>query len=203
MKSRIVCTIAAAGLLLTGCGSLMAGSGQPGSNAAASAHAINSSAAARLPRKTAPAQVFLCRRVMVPLSVRIVRIGGPLVAPGSSVGQGTGGIGEPVTVTDTIARSPAEAACALPVLPPGIRNCPPAAVPYQQYQLTFTIPGRVLAVVTVHAGGCPQVSGVGPVRWLLTRQPFLAELGRIAALSRPGNPVKVPLNGKPIGRLSS
>ncbi len=126
---------------------------------------------------------MLCRHLLAPLSVQIVWIGGPLNTPqGTGGGAGAGGVAESVSVTDTKALSVAEAACALPVLPPRSRHCPLATPQDHEYQLTFTIPGRVLPVVTVHDGGCQQVTGLGPVRWMLPdREAFLAELGRISA----------------------
>jgi hypothetical protein len=210
---RIAATVVAAGLLLTGCGSIAASSGPggPGSHAVESAGQRNGSAgsamAGRAARqvKTSAASV-LCRNLMVPLSVRIVRIGGSLVRPGSGgvggvTGQGAGGVVESVSVTGTIARSVAAAACALPVLTV-ITGCPPALQYHHLYQLTFTVAGRALPVVIVRAASCPQVTGLGPMRWMPPRESFLAELGRVAEPSRPVLPVKLPLTGKPIHRLS-
>ncbi|MGO8958323.1 MAG: hypothetical protein ACLQFR_13275 [Streptosporangiaceae bacterium] len=214
---RTLALLAAAGLLMAGCGSLTAGSAPagPGSagtrtNATAghgkgSAGSATAGSAQRAVK--AAGRPVLCHDVMVPMSVRIVRIGGPVVVQpasgtGGAAGQGSGGISESVTVTDTVARSLAAQACALPVWPRGVRLCPPA-LQYRHYQLTFTIPGRVLPVVTVEAGGCPRVTGLGPVRWLSPRQSFLAELGRIATVRGQSQSGKLPLNGQPVHRLSA
>ncbi len=202
--------LAAAVVLIAGCGSLAASSGRAQSAAAASAHPRTTeptagAGGAGQPGQPAAARAVLCRHLLAPLSVQIVRLGGPVNTPqGAGGGAGTGGGAESVRVTNTKALSVAEAACALPVLPPGSPHCPLGTPQDHEYRLTFTIPGRVLPVVTVHDDGCQQVTGLGPVRWMLPdREPFLAELGRISTGWRPGEPVKLPLTGKPIRRLRS
>jgi hypothetical protein len=183
--------VSAVGLLAAGCGSVSTGPGPAGSPGTQSPGTQSPGPSAG--PSAAHGTVTLCRRPSAVLSVHIVHLGGPLtMQPG---GEGP----QSVSVSDTMARSLAAAACALPVRPPGVFHCPASV--FDQYQLTFTVPGRVLPVVVVHASGCPEVTGLGPVRWLAFRRGFLAELARLMVISVPGDPVQGPLTGKPVHKL--
>lgn len=211
---RTAAALVAAGLLLSGCGSLTGSSGpaQTGTGSANAAAAANhgggaADGSAQRPRNTAPARALLCEHPRAPLSVRILWIGPPVVVQPASGTGGASGLGaggaaaESVSVTGTTARSLAEAACALPALRP-IPLCP-WTMPYHRYQLTFTVAGRVFPVVIVRRNGCPLVTGPGTPRWLRFRKAFLAELGSVVAVARPRQPFnKLPLTGKPIHRIS-
>lgn len=187
-----------AGMLLAACGSVAgqgsAGPAQPGSSSGGS----GSAGAAQAP-------ALLCERPSAVLSVRIMRLTGPMIrqpAAGSSPGQGAGsqdaaGQGGPnsVSVSPTMARNLAVAACDLPVLPPGVRHCPIGL--FEQYELFFTAPDRVYPVVIVQPTGCQQLTGLGQPRSVVGQYSFLAQLARAAAIAAPITPVRPPAGGNP------
>ena len=82
------------------------------------------------------------------------------------------------------ARTVARAVCALPRMPRGAVACP--ADWGVSYQLEFAASGRRFGVVTVQAGGCRRVSGVGSPRWAVQSPGFWSALDRAAAVPWPG-----------------
>jgi hypothetical protein len=99
----------------------------------------------------------LCGQTSQVTSLVVVKRG-PLTAPGHSIPHTT------VTVGDRAkARSVAEAACALPVMPTGAMSCP--ADRGLTYRLSFGADGKKLASVTADRTGCEGVRGLGQVRW--------------------------------------
>lgn len=78
--------------------------------------------------------------------------------------------------------------CGLPIMPQGRQDCP-IEVP-NEYQIVFTVAGRVLPVVTVRTTGCRQVTGLGPVRWAAYNEGLIQELTRLAGAG--------PLHGGPV-----
>jgi hypothetical protein len=82
------------------------------------------------------------------------------------------------------AQAVARAVCALPQMPRGTIACP--ADLGVSYRLGFAAGGQRFGVVTVDAGGCQQVSGAGPVRWLLRSPGFWTVLERATGVPGPG-----------------
>ena len=82
------------------------------------------------------------------------------------------------------AQAVARAVCALPRMPRGTFACP--ADLGVSYRLEFAAAGRHFGVVTVRAGGCQQVSGAGPVRWLVHSPGFWTTLERATGVPGPG-----------------
>jgi len=78
------------------------------------------------------------------------------------------------------ARAAARAVCSLPPMPPGTFYCPVDLGVL--YRLTFTADGRALRPVTLDAGGCQQVTGLGRVRWAARSPHFWRALGNAAGL---------------------
>jgi hypothetical protein len=70
--------------------------------------------------------------------------------------------------------------CALPPMPAGIFNCPLELGVL--CRLSFTAGGKTLRPVTLDAGGCQLVGGLGRVRWAARSQHFWPALGRAAGL---------------------
>jgi hypothetical protein len=87
----------------------------------------------------------------------------------------------------------ARAVCALPRLPRGPINCP--ALVTGSYQLTFTVAGRKLPVVSAQLSGCEVVAGAGVVRTAAARPAFWRLLAKIAGPAV-GLPVHLP--GAPV-----
>jgi hypothetical protein len=83
------------------------------------------------------------------------------------------------------ARAVAQALCALPRMPRGPMSCP--ADLGVSYRLVFSAAGRQFAVVTIRAGGCQQVSGAGPVRWLARSPGFWTVLEQATGEPGPGS----------------
>jgi hypothetical protein len=99
----------------------------------------------------------LCGQASQVTSLVVVKRG-PMTAPGHPERHAT------VTVGDQAkARSVAEAACALPVMPTGAMSCP--ADRGLIYRLSFSTDGKKLATVTADRTGCEGVRGLGQVRW--------------------------------------
>jgi hypothetical protein len=74
-----------------------------------------------------------------------------------------------VTVTNpALIRAVARALCALPDMPNGVFHCP-ALLLGTAYTLHFAASGRALPLVTVNSSGCETVTGVGPVRRVISR----------------------------------
>ena len=82
------------------------------------------------------------------------------------------------------ARAVARALCTLPRMPGGDMSCP--ADLGVSYRLVFSAAGRQFAAVTIRAGGCQQVSGAGPVRWLVRTPGFWTVLERATGAPGPG-----------------
>ena len=82
------------------------------------------------------------------------------------------------------AQAVARAVCALPRMPRGTFACP--ADWGVSYRLEFAAAGRRFEVVTVDASGCQQISGAGPVRWLLRSPGFWTVLERATGVPSPG-----------------
>ena len=188
--------VAVALLLVVGCGSVPAGSGTngqgPASGQSASGKPGGSHASASAPLKYPQAQYVLCRRPKAAQSVGIVHLGGPVMH--SEYGAGQHGASRSATAPagngGTMARSLALGLCALPVMPPGVRNCPMAV--FDEYRLNFVVDGRLLPTVTVQATGCQQVTGLGRVRWLAANRSFLGQLARAAAQTAHAGPLITP-----------
>jgi hypothetical protein len=85
-----------------------------------------------------------------------------------------------VVTTRSRAEDAARAVCSLPLMPPGIFHC---AIDFGVlYRLSFTADGRALRPVTLDAGGCQVVSGLGRVRWAARSPQFWRALGNAAGL---------------------
>jgi hypothetical protein len=80
------------------------------------------------------------------------------------------------------ARQAARAVCALPPMPAGMFSCP--ADLGVLYRLSFTADGKTLRPVTLDAGGCQVVTGLGRVRWAARSPHFWRALGHAAGLRR-------------------
>jgi hypothetical protein len=80
-------------------------------------------------------------------------------------------------------RSVARALCELPVMPPGIYNCP--ADLGISYRLTLITEDHAATSVDLDATGCQQVYGLGH-RWTATSPGFWSVLGEDAGLGRAG-----------------
>jgi hypothetical protein len=81
------------------------------------------------------------------------------------------------------AQAVARAVCGLPRMPRGPMACP--ADLGVGYRLVFSAAGRRFGVVTL-AGGCQQVSGAGPVRWVARSPGFWAVMQRAIGVPGPG-----------------
>jgi hypothetical protein len=81
------------------------------------------------------------------------------------------------------AEAVARAVCTLPRMPRGTFACP--ADWGVGYRLEFAAAGRRFGVVTVDASGCRQVSGAGPLRWLLRSPGFWTVLERATGVPGP------------------
>jgi hypothetical protein len=157
IRRRAASVVLAAGVMMTGFG--LAGCAQPAGASVARADQSASlcAAAARVDR-------VVIRRVHGNPSVRI---------------------SFPARVVVTIrsrARQAARAVCALPPMPAGIFNCPLDLGVL--YRLTFTADRKTLRPVTLDAGGCQLVSGLGRVRWAARSPHFWPALGHAAGLRR-------------------
>jgi hypothetical protein len=85
-----------------------------------------------------------------------------------------------VIVVPFRARQAAAAVCSLPLRPAGIFNCP---IDFGvTYQLRFTADGKDLRPVTIQAGGCEAVSGLGRARWAARSPQFWRTLGSAAGI---------------------
>jgi hypothetical protein len=198
-------SLAFGALALAGCGSVVAadaGNSGSGSTAAPSAGTVP------------PGQV-LCARPAAASRVSVARTNfpRPIGPAGRSQGQAGASSGqaqaapsgkpgalrrpEPfvVKVVTSAARvhALAQAVCALPALPRGRINCP--ALITGSYQLTFTVAGRKLPVVSAQLAGCEVVTGAGIVRSASTRPAFWKLLAKIAGPAA-GLPVHLP--GSPV-----
>jgi hypothetical protein len=193
-------SLAFGALALAGCGSVVAadaGNAGSGSTAAPSAGTVP------------PGQV-LCARPAAASRVTVARTGfprpiGPVRQAGASSGQAQaapsgkpGALRRPefvVKVVTSAARvhALAQAVCALPALPRGPINCP--ALIIGSYQLTFTVAGRKLPVVSAQLSGCEVVTGAVFVRSASTRPAFWKLLAKIAGPAA-GLPVHLP--GTPV-----
>jgi hypothetical protein len=82
------------------------------------------------------------------------------------------------TVTDpAAARSIAEAACALPVMPSGAISCPMDSG--VMYRLLFSVGGTKLPPVSVDPTGCGDVSGLGQARTTARSPRFVGSLHEV------------------------
>jgi len=86
-----------------------------------------------------------------------------------------------VTVTDVHrSQAVAQALCQLPAMPAGVFSCP---MDWGiNYRLIFTAADNKLAPVTVDATGCQQVTGLGPVRWIVRSPAFWSVLATAAGI---------------------
>jgi hypothetical protein len=82
------------------------------------------------------------------------------------------------------ARSVARALCELPVMPPGVYNCP--ADLGISYRLGLVTTDHTLISVDLDATGCEQVYGLGH-RWTATSPGFWSLLANAAGLGRAGS----------------
>jgi hypothetical protein len=90
------------------------------------------------------------------------------------------------TVADpALARSAAQAACALPPMPTGTLSCP--ADMGITYRLTFTAAGKELPPVQADAGGCGAVTGLGRTRWTASSPGFWTTLAAAMGITQPDN----------------
>ncbi len=170
--------------LLAGCGSVAApGSGSPGSGSPGSPAAGASAASSATPKTTA-GQIPLCASISQITRLTVIR-----TRSFNRIQELHFPFPPRVIVTNVAAaRSVAEAVCALPRMPEGIKNCPMELLG-TSYQLTFTAAGRALPLVTAEATGCEQVTGAGPVRQATSSTGFWQALGRAMDLVAPGPPV--------------
>jgi hypothetical protein len=81
----------------------------------------------------------------------------------------------------------AKAACALPLMPQGVRNCPITI--FNEYIILFTLQGQQLPAVTVQTTGCRQVTGLGPARSALHADALLQKLAQLTAGIDNGGPM--------------
>lgn len=158
--------ILAGALLLAACGSVPASSsGRAGSSPSAS--------------RTRPATTALCADPGAVSRLVVTRV--PAIR---SVGARHFVFPRQVTVTDAAtARAVARALCALPTMPPGVVSCP-AQLLGTTYRLRFSADGRKLPAITVQATGCQTVTGLGPVRRVISGH-FWTVLGSALALRSP------------------
>jgi hypothetical protein len=204
LPSRVLAgSLAFGALALTGCGSVVAAdAGNPGSGSTAAPSA-----------GTVPPGQVLCARPAAASRVKVARTNFP--RPIQPVGQGQAGAspgqaqaapsGHPgaerrpepgvvkMVTSAALVHALAQAVCALPALPRGRINCP--ALITGSYQLTFTVAGRQLPVVSAQLAGCEVVTGAGIVRSASTRPGFWRLLAKIAGPAA-GLPVHLP--GSPV-----
>ena len=74
----------------------------------------------------------------------------------------------------------AQELCTLPAMPAGAISCP---MDWGiNYRLIFTAGDTKLAPVTIDATGCQQVTGLGPVRWIVLSPAFWSVLATAAGI---------------------
>jgi hypothetical protein len=203
--SRVLAgSLAFGAVALAGCGSVVAAdAGNPGTTGSGSSAAPSAG--------TVPPGQVLCARPAAASRVKVARTNFPRpIRPVGQVGASSGQAqaapsGNPgaerrpepavVKVVTSAARvhALAQAVCALPALPRGRINCP--ALITGSYQLTFTVAGRQLPVISAQLAGCEVVTGAGIVRSASTRPGFWRLLARIAG---PAAGVPVHLPGSPV-----
>lgn len=89
-----------------------------------------------------------------------------------------------ITVSDRgKTRTLASAVCGLPRMPYGVFHCPMNFG--GSYQLRFFAAERRFPVVLVQAGGCEQVTGAGPTRWVARSPGFWTVLSQTTGIPNP------------------